>query len=138
MLRATTVTILAVLICFCTTSVVCAQMTMTVVPPAKSQSEEWAGARTSGARSQKMVLRLSEPEAKSATIDLPDFGALGIPASGFMLSHGHIHFELVGDSETAVFDGIFEPNKIRGHWNEGAHSGDFRSRMGTYGFPERC
>jgi pimeloyl-ACP methyl ester carboxylesterase len=101
------------------------QATTNVVPPERPQSEEWAGVRTSGERSQRLVLHLSRSRAGSTAIDLPDFGALGIPASRFTLSQNHIHFELEGDTTTAVFDGAVGSKGIYGHWTEGEHSGNF-------------
>jgi dipeptidyl aminopeptidase/acylaminoacyl peptidase len=71
------------------------------------------------------VLHLGQPGGESGTVDLPDFGALGIPASKLELTKNHIHFELVGDAATAVFDGTVTPGEIHGYWTEGKRSGEF-------------
>ena len=96
-----------------------------------AQTEEWVGIRTSGGRSQKIVLHLGQPGGERGTVDLPDFGALGIPAAKFELTKNHIHFELVGDSSTAVFDGSVSRGEIDGHWTEGDRFGDFTLRRST-------
>src|ERR1035437_3857228 len=96
-----------------------------------AQTEEWVGIRTSGGRSQKIVLHLGQPGGERGTVDLPDFGALGIPAAKFELTKNHIQFELVGDASTAVFDGSVSRGEIDGHWTEGDRFGDFTLRRST-------
>ena len=96
--------------------------------PNAAQTEEWIGVRTSGGRSQKIVLHLGQHGVKRGTVDLPDFGALIIPAAKFELTKNHIHFELVGDTATAVFDGSVSRGEMHGHWTEGDQSGDFTLR----------
>jgi pimeloyl-ACP methyl ester carboxylesterase len=96
-----------------------------------AQTEEWCGVRTSGGRSQKIVLHLDQSGRERGTVDLPDFGALGIPAAKFELTKNHIHFELVGDTATAVFDGSVSRDDMNGHWTEGDRSGDFTLRRST-------
>ncbi len=86
--------------------------------------DEWTGVRIAGNRTQKLILHLAS-SGLSASVDLPDFGALDIPASKFSFDRAHLHFELDGDSSTAVFDGILRSSTIQGHWTEGAHAGDF-------------
>jgi dienelactone hydrolase len=94
--------------------------------PAKTtQSGEWVGVRTTGERSQAVVLHLGQPGGERGTVDLPDFGALGIPAAKFELTKNHIHFELVGDTSTAVFDGRVSRGEMHGYWKDGERSGEF-------------
>jgi pimeloyl-ACP methyl ester carboxylesterase len=71
------------------------------------------------------VLHLSQGVGTGGTVDLPDFGAIGIPAAKFEMTKSNLHFELVGDSANAIFDGIVSPTEIYGHWKEGNQSGDF-------------
>jgi hypothetical protein len=83
-------------------------------------------------KSQPIVLHIACREAQdSATVDLPDFGALEIPASKFSMEHGTVHFELVGDTSTAVFDGIAVGDTIHGNWKDGDLAGKFELRRKT-------
>jgi pimeloyl-ACP methyl ester carboxylesterase len=95
------------------------------VPAKTAQDQEWVGVRTSGGRTQAIMLHLPQSLGDRATIDLPDFGAIGIPVVKFELTKNNIHFELVGDTSTAVFDGSLRSREIHGHWKEGERSGDF-------------
>jgi pimeloyl-ACP methyl ester carboxylesterase len=74
------------------------------------------------------VLHLGQPGGERGTVDLPDFGAVGIPAAKFELTKNLVHFELVGDTGTAVFDGSVNRGEMHGHWTEGDRSGDFTLR----------
>ena len=97
-------------------------------PPASTMSEpvqEWVGVRTAAGRSQQLVLHIDPVPKAHGSVDLPDFGALDIPAAHFAVTGGSIHFELVGDSSTAVFDGKLQRSECRGHWQEGDRSGEF-------------
>ena len=42
------------------------------------------------------------------------------------MANHKVHFELVGDSSTAILDGNLEHGDISGHWRENERSGDFR------------
>jgi hypothetical protein len=95
------------------------------VPAVAVQSEEWIGVRTTGGRSQAIVLNLDKTGGGHGTIDLPDFGAINIPAAKFEMTKTTVHFELVGDTSDAIFDGIVSTSEIHGHWTEGNRSGDF-------------
>jgi len=77
------------------------------------------------------VLHIVQSGGERRTVDLPDFGALGIPAAKFTLTKNHIHFELVGDAATAVFDGSVSRDEMHGHWTEGERSGEFTLRRST-------
>jgi pimeloyl-ACP methyl ester carboxylesterase len=78
------------------------------------------------------VLHLGQAGGEHGTVDLPDFGALGIPTAKFELTKNHIHFELVGDTSTTVFDGSARRGEMHGHWTEGDRSGDFTLRRSTH------
>jgi pimeloyl-ACP methyl ester carboxylesterase len=105
-----------------------------IAPPPNdaSNAQEWVGVRTAGEYSQPIVLHVESLPKPHGTVDLPDFGALGIPAAKFAQAGGKIHFELVGDTSTAVFDGNVASAEISGHWHENERSGDFRLRA-SYG-----
>lgn len=92
---------------------------------ATTSDQEWVGVRTSGGHSQALVLHVELVPAAHGSVDLPDFGALGIPAAKFAMANGKIHFELVSDSSTAFFDGNLQHDEIRGHWRENERTGDF-------------
>src|SRR5262245_835144 len=87
-------------------------------------AEVWKGSQCSGDKCQAIVLRVDDSSRK-ATVDLPDFGALDIPASRFAMDAGRVHFELVGDETTLVFEGTVAAQSIRGNWNEPGRSGEF-------------
>src|SRR5207244_2077563 len=40
-------------------------------------------------------------------------------------STANIHFELIGDTSTAIFDGVIRADTIEGSWREGTHNGRF-------------
>jgi hypothetical protein len=89
-------------------------------------NQEWDGSRTTKGKSQSLVLHVTRSNgAEKATVDLPDFGALDIPASNFVMENRWVHFELVGDSSTAVFDGSAAGDIIHGIWKEGDLTGNF-------------
>jgi pimeloyl-ACP methyl ester carboxylesterase len=110
----------------CAPAILYSQATGQVLAPANAvRSGEWVGARTSGGHSQALVLHIDMTGGGRGTVDLPDFGALGVPAAKFEVTKNHIHFDLVGDTSTAVFDGSISPTEIHGHWKEGDRTGDF-------------
>jgi pimeloyl-ACP methyl ester carboxylesterase len=87
----------------------------------------WGGSRTTKGRFQTIVLHVTRSEdVEHATVDLPDFGALGIPAFKFAMNNGRVHFELVGDTSNAVFDGSASGDLIQGSWQEGDQAGSFK------------
>jgi pimeloyl-ACP methyl ester carboxylesterase len=88
--------------------------------------EDWVGSRTTGERFQTITLHLMRANGvEHATVDLPDFGALDIPASKFSMKDDHVHFELIGDTSNAVFDGSVSGDFIQGNWQEGDQAGSF-------------
>jgi uncharacterized protein len=90
-------------------------------------NETWEGERrTPEGRSQSIELHVAfRAPLKNASVALPDFGALDIPASKFSMGSGTVHFELVGDTSTAIFDGIIAGDAIHGTWKEGDRFGKF-------------
>src|ERR1035441_2037796 len=67
---------------------------------AQSATQHWIGSQTGDGDSQALVLNLTMSPIMKGTVDLPDFGALGIPASNLTLRSANIHFELIGDNST--------------------------------------
>ncbi len=101
-------------------------------------AELWQGERTCAGRSQAIELRLERGDgAGTATVDLPDFGALHIPATRFSRAGGRMHFELVGDETTTVFEGRAATDLVEGTWTEGARAGEFHLRRAPEAAPPR-
>src|SRR5436853_534434 len=55
----------------------------------------------------------------------PSQRAIGIPLQKIMYTAPKVHFELVGDETTIVFDGELTTNAITGQFREGVASGTF-------------
>jgi pimeloyl-ACP methyl ester carboxylesterase len=96
---------------------------------AQSPTQHWVGRQLAESSSQALVLNLTTSPDIKGTVDLPEFGASGVPASNLAVRSGNIHFELVGDNSTAVFDGAIRGDFIQGSWKEGAHTGRFELRL---------
>lgn len=96
---------------------------------AQSPTQHWVGRQLTEGSSQALILNVTTSPDMKGTVDLPEFGASGIPASNLAVRSGNIHFELVGDNSTAVFDGTIHEDLIQGSWKEGAHAGRFELRL---------
>jgi pimeloyl-ACP methyl ester carboxylesterase len=96
---------------------------------AQSAAQQWVGGQSGEGSSQILILNVATSQNMKGTVDLPDFGALDIPASNLQLRSGNIHFELIGDNSTAVFDGTIRRDVMQGFWKEGARSGRFELRL---------
>jgi pimeloyl-ACP methyl ester carboxylesterase len=96
---------------------------------AQSPTQHWVGRQLAETSSQALILNLTTSPDVKGTVDLPEFGASGIPASNLAVRSGNIHFELVGDNSTAVFDGAIRGDRIQGSWKEGAHTGRFELHL---------
>jgi len=76
----------------------------------------------------------------AASFNSPTQRAIGIPLQKVKFAFPKLHFELVGDSTTIVFDGVLSGDKISGKFSEGAAEGVFtlkRSRAPTPTFTEK-
>lgn len=96
---------------------------------AQSPTQRWVGRQLAESSSQALILNLTTSPDMKGTVDLPEFGASGIPASNLAVRSGNIHFELVGDNSTAVFDGTIRGDLIQGSWKEDAHAGRFELHL---------
>ncbi len=96
---------------------------------AQSWTQHWLGSQEADGSSQALILNLTPSPTPKGTVDLPDFGASGIPASNLTLASGNIHFELIGDNSTTVFEGSLLADVIQGSWKDGAHSGAFHLHL---------
>jgi pimeloyl-ACP methyl ester carboxylesterase len=105
---------------------------------AEDSTECWRGVRSYDGKSDALVVHVERSAgAESGTVDLPEFGALGIPASRFSRTGDRFHFELVGDETTTVFDGRVAADVAKGTWLDGTRSGDFHLRLGPAIAPAR-
>jgi len=96
---------------------------------AQSATQHWVGSQEGDGSSQALILNLTTSPSMKGTVDLPDFGASGIPASNLTLGSGNIHFELIGDNSTTVFEGPILGGVIQGSWKEGARTGAFQLHL---------
>ena len=67
----------------------------------------------------------NEATGIKATFNSPTQRAMGIPLSKFSLTAGKVHFELVGDATTIVFDGQVNAGTITGQFRENHAGGTF-------------
>jgi dienelactone hydrolase len=100
---------------------------------AQSPTQHWVGRQLAEGSSQALILNLTTSPGMKGTVDLPEFGASGIPASNLAVRSGNIHFELVGDNSTAVFDGTIRGDAIQGYWKEDARTGRFELHLRPVG-----
>jgi hypothetical protein len=56
-----------------------------------------------------------ENDALKGTINLPDNGSKELPLSWVVVEQSSVHFELVQDCGTLVFDGVLRDGKISGN-----------------------
>jgi len=96
---------------------------------AQSIQQHWVGRQSAENSSQAITLNLTLSPDLRGTVDLPEFGASGIPASNLAAHSGNVHFELIGDNSTAVFDGTIRGDVMDGSWKEGDHAGRFELRL---------
>ncbi|HEY5884097.1 MAG TPA: alpha/beta fold hydrolase [Pyrinomonadaceae bacterium] len=67
----------------------------------------------------------TEATGTKATFNSPTQRAKGIPLRKFSFTAGKVHFELVGDSTTIVFDGDVNADAIAGQFRENDDKGTF-------------
>ena len=70
----------------------------------------------------------SEADGLKAIFNSPTQRAIGIPVRNVSYSSPHIHFELVGDATTIVFDGDLTADTISGQFRENDANGTFTLR----------
>jgi hypothetical protein len=77
-------------------------------------------------KSQSILLQLAfRAPLKGSTVALLDFEALDITASQFSMANWAVHFELVGNTSTAIFKGTLAGDAIHGTWKEEKRSVGF-------------
>lgn len=104
-----------------------------VVWPQSTAPEYWEGGRSSAGKFQKFSLKVKRSQGvEKAVVDFPDYGALDVPVARFLMKDGQIHFELIGDTSTTVFDGKITANSLDGTWKENDHTGEFHLQPAPY------
>ena len=100
---------------------------LTAQPMIAGGSEEWVGTMSRGG--DHLTVRFDLPTGSSprATFSAPDLGAIDIPLQHVQLA-SHVHWELVGDTTTTVFDGDLNGGTIHGTFSENGRSGTFSLR----------
>ena len=76
-----------------------------------------------------------DPAGIHASFNSPMQRAIGIPLQKVGFAFHRLHFELVGDSTTIVFDGVLSGDKISGKFSEGAAEGVFTLERGSQPTP---
>lgn len=87
-------------------------------------SGEWAGAMSRGGDRLSVRFDLPSGAPEHATFSAPDLGAIDIPLQRVELAP-RIHWELVGDTSTTIFNGELHGNAISGTFSENGHDGTF-------------
>ncbi|CAN5542092.1 alpha/beta fold hydrolase [soil metagenome] len=70
----------------------------------------------------------NEADGLKASFNSPTQRALGIPLRNVSYTAPKVHFELVGDATTIIFDGELSADTIAGHFREGDAKGTFSLR----------
>ena len=74
--------------------------------------------------------------AMTATIDIPQQGARGIPLRSVRAAGGRVHFELLAGPGPAVFEGTVAGDVMSGSFTQGPATGTFEVRRGAALRPE--
>ena len=70
----------------------------------------------------------------SATIDIPQQGAMGLPLQNVSFESPRVHFELMGGPGLAIFDGTLAGDSIGGSFSQSTISPCSRRVHGSSGF----
>lgn len=93
---------------------------------------QWDGAILVLGSELGMTVRFSPDSGVwSATMDIPQQGAMGLPLQNVEVDLPRVHFELMGGPGLAVFDGTQEGDSITGSFAQSGVSGTFRLRLAT-------
>ena len=74
-----------------------------------------------------VVVAVADGDSVSGTFTAGDIGAMNVPLAHVQLT-GRVHWELVGDHSTTVFDGAQRGDSIVGTFTDGASHGTFKMR----------
>ena len=104
-----------------------------VAPRASSQSPDgpWVGAISiMGTEIKIMVTFAASGDSVSASIDIPQQGAMGLPLRNVSWRPPKAHFELPSGLGLAVFDGTVLKDSINGYFTQAGMTGSFRLEKG--------
>ena len=93
-------------------------------PSAGVATGEWAGMMSRSGDHLGVRFDLSADPSVRSTFSAPDLGAIGVPLQRVMLGT-HVHWELVGDASTTVFDGAIRGDALTGTFTENGNGGTF-------------
>ncbi len=102
-------------------------------PVARAQSPDgpWVGAiNVMGTELKIMVTFASKGDSLSATIDIPQQMAIGLPLRNISWRPPKAHFELPAGPGLAVFDGIVRGDSVNGSFMQAGYTGTFRLERG--------
>ena len=102
-----------------------------VAPQARAQTVEghWEGAMVREGASLPVSFDFARSGAElSARFNSPTQRALGIPLRDVRAESGTVHFELVGDATTMIFDGRIDGDRLDGSFTEDEARGTFALR----------
>ncbi|MEL6772403.1 MAG: alpha/beta hydrolase [Bacteroidota bacterium] len=108
-------------------SLLCVLVVPPLVPTALSQADTlvgpWDGAISIGAVTLDITVTFSE--GGSATIDIPQQGAMGLPLQNVSIDLPAVRFELPSGLGLAVFEGTRDADTIEGTFTQASASGTF-------------
>ncbi len=84
----------------------------------------WSGYLQRGSAQLVVDFDFPASSARRGFFSAPDLGAIDIPLKNVKLDRA-VHWELVGDAATTVFDGVARGNVIEGHFSENGRTGRF-------------
>jgi len=98
-------------------------------PSARAQSPDgpWIGAISVPGTELKIIVTFaSRGDSLSATIDIPQQMAIGLPLRNVSWKPPRTHFELPAGPGLAVFDGAVSSDSVSGTFTQGGYVGTFR------------
>lgn len=104
-----------------------------IAPIASSQSPDgpWVGAiSVMGTEIKIMVTFTTNGDSVSASIDIPQQGAMGLPLRNVSWRPPRAHFDLPSGLGLAVFDGTVRMDSMNGDFTQAGMTGSFRLERG--------
>lgn len=93
-------------------------------PSADVATGEWAGMMSRSGDHLGVRFDLSADPSVRSTFSAPDLGAIDVPLQRVTLGM-QVHWELVGDASTTVFDGAIRGDALTGTFTENGSAGTF-------------
>lgn len=85
---------------------------------------EWVGTMLRGGDHLNVRFNLPSEPSQRANFSAPDLGAIDIPLQHVELA-SRVHWELVGDTTTTIFNGTLDGDTIHGTFSENGNTGTF-------------